>query len=328
MNKPLPSLDVLKNVVIYNNETGFFSLTTNAGNKDSIRISTRGVSVTISNETYFGHRIAWKLCNGVDPGGIIDHIDGNTLNNRIANLRDVTAQENCKNRSRSVNNTTGCTGVVKRKNDFVSQINLNGKPITIGIYKDIESAVKARKEAENKYGYHKNHDRETRYVNLQLHDDVKIIDAIGGTYAVAKICKVTAQAVTQWKRNGIPKPRKMLLEIVCQNIVDNTESKIETLPDVAHIKPPTHKLAERIDGKLMTKNELISELGTPADLARAAGVSPQAVSQWAGESMIPLASAIRVAQAMGRRFHDLRPDVFTDDDQVRAGIESAAVGAA
>jgi DNA-binding transcriptional regulator YdaS (Cro superfamily) len=78
----------------------------------------------------------------------------------------------------------------------------------------------------------------------------------------------------------------------------------------------------------MTKNELISELGTPADLARAAGVSPQAVSQWAGESMIPLASAIRVAQAMGRRFHELRPDVFTDDDQVRAGIESAAVGAA
>ena len=74
----------------------------------------------------------------------------------------------------------------------------------------------------------------------------------------------------------------------------------------------------------MTKNELIQKLGSPADLARAAGVSPQAVSQWAGGSRIPLASAVRVARATGHTLHELRPDVFTDDDQVRAGIESAA----
>ena len=74
----------------------------------------------------------------------------------------------------------------------------------------------------------------------------------------------------------------------------------------------------------MTKNELIQKLGSPADLARAAGVSPQAVSQWAGEAMIPLHSAIKVAKATGHKLHDLRPDLFTDEDHVRAGIESAA----
>ena len=74
----------------------------------------------------------------------------------------------------------------------------------------------------------------------------------------------------------------------------------------------------------MTKNELISELGSPAELARAAGVSPQAVSQWAGESMIPLHSAIKVAKATGHTLHHLRPDLFGDDEQVRAGVESAA----
>jgi len=78
----------------------------------------------------------------------------------------------------------------------------------------------------------------------------------------------------------------------------------------------------------MTKNELILELGTPADLARAARVSPQAVSQWAGESMIPLASAVRVAKATGHALHELRPDLFTEDDNVRAGVESAAGDAA
>ena len=78
----------------------------------------------------------------------------------------------------------------------------------------------------------------------------------------------------------------------------------------------------------MTKNELIQELGTPADLARAAGVSPQAVSQWAGGEFIPLASAIRVARATGLKLHELRPDLFSPDEQVRAGVESAAGGAA
>lgn len=78
----------------------------------------------------------------------------------------------------------------------------------------------------------------------------------------------------------------------------------------------------------MTKNDLIRELGTTADLARAAGVSPQAVSQWAGESMIPLASAVRVAKATGHKLHELRPDLFGEDEQVRAGVESAAGDAA
>jgi DNA-binding transcriptional regulator YdaS (Cro superfamily) len=78
----------------------------------------------------------------------------------------------------------------------------------------------------------------------------------------------------------------------------------------------------------MTKNELISELGSPAELARAAGVSPQAVSQWAGESMIPLHSAIKVAKATGHNLYDLRPDLFDPDEQVRAGVESAAGDAA
>jgi len=81
----------------------------------------------------------------------------------------------------------------------------------------------------------------------------------------------------------------------------------------------------------MTKNDLIQELGTPADLARAAGVSPQAVSQWAGGSVIPLASAVRVAKATGHALHELRPDLFSPEDtnvEIRAGVESAAVGAA
>ena len=83
----------------------------------------------------------------------------------------------------------------------------------------------------------------------------------------------------------------------------------------------------------MTKNDLIQELGSPADLARAAGVSPQAVSQWDGERLIPLHSAIKVAKSTGHKLHELRPDLFDPDEQIPeflqcAGIESAEGDAA
>lgn len=37
-------------------------------------------------------------------------------------------------------------------------------------------------------------------------DANKIIDEMGGTGAVARDCKITAGAVSQWRENGIPKP--------------------------------------------------------------------------------------------------------------------------
>ena len=42
--------------------------------------------------------------------------------------------------------------------------------------------------------------------NLGMLDANSIIDALGGTAQVARICGVRPQAVSQWKTNGIPKP--------------------------------------------------------------------------------------------------------------------------
>tara|TARA_R110000822_G_scaffold309905_1_gene440611 strand:+ start:282 stop:662 length:381 start_codon:yes stop_codon:yes gene_type:complete len=46
------------------------------------------------------HRLVWLLIYGEWPQGIIDHIDGDGLNNRIDNLRVVSHAENCTNRRR------------------------------------------------------------------------------------------------------------------------------------------------------------------------------------------------------------------------------------
>lgn len=40
-----------------------------------------------------------------------------------------------------------------------------------------------------------------------------IIDSLGGTNAVALLCKVSPQAVSQWREDGIPKARLMFLEL-------------------------------------------------------------------------------------------------------------------
>lgn len=45
-------------------------------------------------------------------------------------------------------------------------------------------------------------------------DPNKIIDGLGGTAEVARLCEVSAQAVSQWRTDGIPKARLMYLRAV------------------------------------------------------------------------------------------------------------------
>ncbi len=61
---------------------------------------------------YLVHRIIYILHNGkIDPSLMIDHIDGNPLNNRIDNLRLVTASVNAQNQRLKKSNVSGVPGV-------------------------------------------------------------------------------------------------------------------------------------------------------------------------------------------------------------------------
>ena len=48
----------------------------------------------IDGVAYLAHRVAWAICKGEWPSGVIDHINGDTSDNRIENLRDVSQSEN------------------------------------------------------------------------------------------------------------------------------------------------------------------------------------------------------------------------------------------
>lgn len=58
------------------------------------------------------HRLIFLWHNGYLPE-VLDHKDGNTMNNRIDNLRESTVQQNSCNLKLNVNNTSGYKGVVK-----------------------------------------------------------------------------------------------------------------------------------------------------------------------------------------------------------------------
>lgn len=86
---------------------------------------------------------------------VVDHIDGNTLNNTKDNLRICEQLDNMKNICMRKNNKTGYMGVsyIERINKFQAYITSDKKHYNLGIYSDIEDAIAARKNAELKFGF-------------------------------------------------------------------------------------------------------------------------------------------------------------------------------
>lgn len=115
--------------------------------------------VVFKGKNYRSHRICWLIHYGVWPSGQIDHIDHDGLNNKIENLRDVTASENMRNQRLRENNTTGAHGVYwnEKRKRWVAKIGVNGRVIELGRFIKIEDAIACRKEADRKHGFSPTH---------------------------------------------------------------------------------------------------------------------------------------------------------------------------
>lgn len=55
----------------------------------------------------------------------------------------------------------------------------------------------------------------------------EIIDLLGGTVEVSRLCNVTKGAVSQWRENGIPEARLMYLKLARPDVFEpaTTEQK-------------------------------------------------------------------------------------------------------
>lgn len=90
-----------------------------------------------------------------DPKGkYVDHVSGNTLDNRRSNLRVCTNAANLRNnRKTRPNNTSGKTGVWldKQNSKWVAEIKVNYKKISLGRFKSFKDACKVRRKAEKTF---------------------------------------------------------------------------------------------------------------------------------------------------------------------------------
>nr|DAU64096.1 MAG TPA: endonuclease [Caudoviricetes sp.] len=133
------------------------------GEAGSFCKSTGYINIKVGNEWYTLHRIAILLATGIyDKTVQVDHVDHDRGNNRLSNLRVVSHAENMRNQSLRNTNKTGVTGVCvkytqKGTKRYTANIVYNYKPIFLGNYDTLEEAAAARREAEIKYGFHRNH---------------------------------------------------------------------------------------------------------------------------------------------------------------------------
>lgn len=83
----------------------------------------------------------------------VDHINGNSLDNRKENLRACSHKDNSRNRRKYSTNTSGYTGVSwhKHTQKWAAKIGVNGKWIHLGIYSNPEDAHNAYQIAAKQY---------------------------------------------------------------------------------------------------------------------------------------------------------------------------------
>lgn len=118
--------------------------------------------VQVNGDVYPVHHIIYSMKHVAEINeSHIDHIDGNKLNNRLDNLRLVSAKINNRNKPMTSRNKSGHMGISMHSITKKWRVQLNtdyGKK-HIGYFDDINTAIKKRDDAYLENGYTKNHGR-------------------------------------------------------------------------------------------------------------------------------------------------------------------------
>lgn len=125
--------------------------------------------MTIFARRYYAANLIWCMVTGHWPVHLVDHKDGDSLNDRWGNLRPATHLENLQNLRRPLNNTSGIKGVsfhaARRK--WIAQLVINGKHHWLGRFETPEAAAAAHEAAE-----------------IRLRGDLRRVNPNGGQTAV------------------------------------------------------------------------------------------------------------------------------------------------
>lgn len=144
----LPSIERLREVFSYDPETGLLyrRLKGHVRMKPTGSVARKGyLLVSVDDQRFFAHRVMWAMHHGEWPENYIDHINCDTSDNRIVNLRPATKAQNNHNRGKTARNTSGYKGVYWNKvaQRWFSIGNVGGKRKYLGLYDKPEDASEA-----------------------------------------------------------------------------------------------------------------------------------------------------------------------------------------
>lgn len=113
----------------------------------------------IHRVNFTAQRVVFAIVHGRWPHGMVDHIDGDKLNNRAENLRDVPQSINLRNAAGKSNNRSGITGVSYRsdRGKWRARVMVDGVDRSLGLFNTKEEAQAARKEAMGRDGFTDRH---------------------------------------------------------------------------------------------------------------------------------------------------------------------------
>lgn len=104
-----------------------------------------------SGNVWYAHKRSWKrggvrrlhhIIIPVQLGMMVDHIDGDGLNNQRSNLRVCSCSENQWNARTRKDNKSGIKGVSwhKQHNKWYACIQHKGKQVCLGLFRDLDEA--------------------------------------------------------------------------------------------------------------------------------------------------------------------------------------------
>ena len=146
--RALPQQDRLRSLFDYDPITG--SLLNKRLNKPAGFVLGGGNStkkhwaVKVDGYVYTMQRVIWMWVYGEDPQELmVDHIDRDSLNNKLDNLRLVTRAQNRENSKLNKNNSSGYRYVYRMGKKWQAKIKIDGKIRSIGVFLTPEEAYQA-----------------------------------------------------------------------------------------------------------------------------------------------------------------------------------------
>jgi hypothetical protein len=153
----------------------------------------------------------------------------------------------------------------------------------------------------------------------------QIIDTLGGTAAVAKLCQVKAPSVSDWRKHGIPAARRQFLQLLRPDVFGTAAEGSGVDGREAQPTPGfCATVAVQVDTG-MSKRALRARLGFTTDkqLATVLQLPAQVVESWEEERALPAVPEVLRLLGVQAAAPDVAPPPADPDDERIVPVETA-----